>query len=72
MKRKFGFVFAVFAATVLVMALQKPVFLAWYAAGAPGTGIGDWLAVLPHGLALDLTVAGYVAGLPLLVPLASL
>ena len=72
MKRKFGFVFAVFAATVLVMALQKPVFLAWYAAGAPGTGIGDWLAVLRHGLSLDLTVAGYVTALPLLVTLATL
>ena len=72
MKRKFGFVLATFAATVLVMAVQKPVFMTWYAAEAAGAGFGGWMAVLWHGLKLDMTVAGYVTALPLLVTLATL
>ena len=72
MRRKIGFVLAVFAATVVLMVLQKPVFMAWYAAEAAGAGFGGWMAVLWHGLSLDLTVAGYVTAVPLLVMLASL
>ncbi len=72
MIRKFGFVVAVFVVTVLVMALQKPVFLAWYAAEAAGAGFVGWLEVLWHGLSLDMTVAGYVTVVPLLVMLVSL
>ena len=72
MRRKIGFVVATFAATVLVMAVQKPVFMAWYAVEAAGSGLGGWLSVLWHGLSLDLTVAGYVTALPLLVTLATL
>ena len=38
MRRKFAFLVAVFCATVLAMAVQKPVFMAWYAAEAAGAG----------------------------------
>lgn len=72
MKRKIAFLAATFAVTVVLMALQKPVFLAWYASEAAGYGLGSWLAVLGHGLSLDLTVAGYVTVVPLLVMLFSL
>ena len=34
MRRKLAFLVAVFCATVLAMAVQKPVFMAWYAAEA--------------------------------------
>ncbi|MDE5708147.1 MAG: sulfatase-like hydrolase/transferase [Alistipes sp.] len=71
MKRKLLFLFAVFAATVVSMAVQKPVFLAWYVA-SEGFSAADWWQVVWHGLSLDLTVAGYVTALPLLVVLASL
>ncbi len=64
MKRKLLFPIAVFAATTLLMVLWKPVFLAYYAVEA---SIGEWFAVLGHGLLLDLTVAGYVTVLPLLL-----
>ena len=37
MRRKLAFLVAVFCATVLAMAVQKPVFMAWYAAEAAGT-----------------------------------
>ena len=49
MKRKIGFVLAAFAATVVLMALQKPVFMAWYSVVASGAGFGGWLAVLDTG-----------------------
>lgn len=72
MKKKLLFVIAVFAATVLLMVVQKPVFLAYYAAEAAQTGIGGWWGVVRHGLTLDVTVAGYVTALPLLLTLLSL
>ena len=74
LRRKIAFPLAVFAATVGVMALQKPLFMAWYAGEAAATGAGwrGWFEVLGHGLSLDLTVAGYVAAVPLLVMLLSL
>ena len=71
MKRRVAFLAAVFAATTLLMALQKPVFMAWYAADAAGQGLGAWLAVVGHGLSLDMTVAGYVTVIPLLAALVS-
>ena len=72
MKRKLAFLVAVFCATVVMMAAQKPVFMAWYAADAAGAGFGDWLSVVWHGLTLDMTVAGYVTALPILLTLVSL
>ena len=57
MGKKLLFLAAVFAATVLLMAVQKPVFLAWYAAGQ-GFAAADWWQVVRHGLSLDMTVAG--------------
>ena len=70
-KKKIAFVLAVFCATVLLMAVQKPVFLAYYAADAAQASVGEWLGVVWHGLTLDSTVAGYVTALPLLLALVS-
>ena len=72
MKRKLAFLLAVFFATVVLMAVQKPVFMAYYAVEASGAGFRGWLDVLWHGLTLDMTVAGYVTVLPILVTLLSL
>ncbi len=67
MRRKLLFLLATFAATTLLLLLQKPVFLAYYAVEASKATVGEWFAVLGHGLLLDLTVAGYVTVLPLLL-----
>ena len=72
MQKRLLFPLAVFGATTLVMALQKPVFLLYYAAQASSYGFGDWCRVLWHGLSLDMTVAGYITALPLLLTLLSL
>ena len=72
MRRKLAFPIAVFAATVVMMAVQKPVLMAYYAVEAAGAGFRGWIDVLWHGLTLDMTVAGYVTALPILVTLLSL
>lgn len=72
MRRKLAFPIAVFAATVVMMAVQKPVFMAYYVVEAAGAGFRGWIDVLWHGLTLDMTVAGYVTALPILVTLLSL
>ena len=72
MRRKLVFPVAVFCATVVMMAVQKPVFMAYYAVEAAEAGFRGWIDVLWHGLTLDMTVAGYVTVLPILVTLLSL
>lgn len=72
MKRKLLFLAATFAATMLLMTIQKPVFLAYYAVEASKATFGEWVQVVWHGLLLDSTVAGYVTVLPLLLTLLSL
>ena len=63
-KKKLAFVFGVFCATVLLMAVQKPVFLAYYAADAAQASAGEWLGVVGHGPTLGSTRAGYVTPPP--------
>ena len=46
MRRKLAFPIAVFAATVVMMAVQKPVFMAYYAVEAAGAGFRGWIAAL--------------------------
>ncbi|MDO4757731.1 MAG: sulfatase-like hydrolase/transferase [Rikenellaceae bacterium] len=69
MKRKLLFLFAAWLATVVLMALQKPIFLLYYnELAAPYTWVDYW-AVVRHGLLLDSTVAGYLTALPILFTL---
>ncbi|MEG1645347.1 MAG: LTA synthase family protein [Alistipes sp.] len=72
MKRSIFFLIAVYGLTVALMALQKPLFLLFYTAQTAAMGDGVWWQVVAHGLSLDLTMAGYVTALPLLILLASL
>ena len=71
-RKKITFIFAVFFATIFLMALQKPVFLIRYAEMSQQASWVEWLQVVGHGLMHDLTVAGYVTALPVLVILVSL
>ncbi|MEG0788956.1 MAG: LTA synthase family protein [Alistipes sp.] len=72
MRRRILFLFVTFFSTVLFLALQKPVFLAYYPVQACEATVAEWWQVVWHGLKLDLTVAGYVTVLPLLLVLVSL
>ena len=72
MKRNILFLAAVFAASLLLMALEKPLFLLWYHAQATQASGVELALVVWNGLKLDLTVAGYITALPLLVALAAI
>ena len=72
MKRNILFLAAVFAASLLLMALEKPLFLLWYHAQAAQASGVELALVVWNGLKLDLTVAGYITALPLLVALAAI
>lgn len=71
MKRRILFIIVLFFATALLMAVQKPLFMAFHAARCAGCGAEAWWQVVRHGWTLDLTVAGYVTALPLLLVLVS-
>ena len=66
------FLGALFAMSLLVMAIEKPLFLLWYHAQAAEASAAELALVVWHGLKLDQTVAGYITALPLLVVLAAL
>ncbi|MEG2023060.1 MAG: LTA synthase family protein [Alistipes sp.] len=72
MKRRITFLLATFCTTLVLLVLQKPVFLLFYASQAAAASPHEWLQVVLHGLTLDLTVAGYVTALPLLLTILSL
>ena len=66
------FLGALFAMSLLVMAIEKPLFLLWYHAQAAEAPAAELALVVWNGLKLDQTVAGYITALPLLVVLAAL
>lgn len=53
------------------MALQKPLFLLWYAPLAADATTAELAAVSWHGLLLDSTTAGYLCVIPLLLMIAT-
>ena len=66
------FLGALFAMSLLVMAIEKPLFLLWYHAQAAEASAAELALVVWKGLKLDKTAAGYITALPLLVVLAAL
>ena len=73
MKQRLRFPLLLFLGSALLMALQKPLFVLLHR-GASTTPLtfGDLWQVICHGFSLDMTVAGYITALPLLVMLLSL
>ena len=71
MFRKISTIAAVFTVFLLLMALQKPLFLLWYASQAAEASFSELVGVSLHGLLLDLTVAGYLSVIPWLMLLAT-
>ena len=72
MKRRVLFLLVTFFVTVLLMAIQKPIFALWYHELFVDTAFNSWFHVLTHGLSLDITVAGYITALPALLTLISI
>ena len=69
MAHHFIFLPLLFVATIILQALQKIVFLAWYNDLAASCSIADLAGVVINGAKLDITIAGYVTALPILVML---
>ena len=57
-----------FAVTLLLMALQKVVFV-WF--HIPEASVVDFLAVVWNGWKLDISVAGYICAVPLLLTIVA-
>ncbi len=71
MLRKILFVVATYITSTLLMLVQKPLFLLWYAERAEGATPADIWGVVWHGLLLDSTTAGYISVIPWLLMLLS-
>ena len=71
MRRNILFILLLFAAVTALSALQKPVFLIWYASLVADAEAAELLKVVTSGLSLDMTMAGYVCALPILFVIGS-
>ena len=71
MKKRLVFLFLYFLAFLLILILQKPLFMLYNGACEKGLGIGDFLQVIWHGASLDAAVVGYLTIVPYLVILVS-
>ena len=69
MRRKLSIIAALYALTVVLMALQKPLFLAWYAERAAEATSSELWGVVWHGLLLDSTTSAYLCVVPWLLML---
>lgn len=67
MKNIISFLLKSYAAIMAIFILQKVLFLVFNASYGAGTGMGDWIMVLLHGLRLDLVASCYLMLIPLLI-----
>ncbi len=71
MKQRILFVLMVFVGFLPVFIVQKPLFMFYNHALCADCSWIDYLRVICHGLALDLTISGYLTIFPLLCALIS-
>lgn len=72
MKKKILFLIITFLAWLPVFAIQKPLFMLYNHSLAAGSSITDYLNVIWYGLKLDMTVAGYLTIIPLIITIISI
>ena len=71
MKRRIIYIVTVFLLFVVVFIVEKPIFMFYNDAIGRGCGLADFFSVMYHGVSLDMTTAGYLTMLPLLVVMVS-
>lgn len=71
MLRKIITLALLYLTSLVLMALQKPIFLAWYASRAADCSAAELWGVVCSGLLLDSTVAGYICVVPWLLLLVT-
>lgn len=60
-----------YVAFVAIFALQHPIFMGCYHSLYAQAGVMDFLAVMWHGLRLDMSMAGYMTAVPAIALIAS-
>lgn len=71
MLRKISLIVATFVTSLVLMALQKPLFLIWYAEQSAEASAAELLGVSLNGALLDSTMAGYLSVIPWLLMLVA-
>ena len=71
MRRNISVIVLMYLLTTVLMALQKPLFLAWYAARAAEASGAEIWGVGWNGLLLDSTTAAYLTVVPWLMMLVA-
>ena len=71
MRRKILIIIAIYITSLVLMALQKPLFLIWYAEQSAEATMAELVGVTLNGALLDSTMAGYIAAIPWLVLLVA-
>ena len=56
-----------YASLVVLFMVEKPLFMLYCGGLQHHYGIKDWMLVIWHGIPIDLSVAGYLTLLPVLV-----
>ena len=72
MKKRLLFILYTFVAWVAVFAIQKPLFLLYHHEMAANHSLWEFLQVILNGLKLDVTMAGYLTAIPLLLTIVSI
>jgi len=71
MRRNISAIVLMYLLTTVLMALQKPLFLVWYAARATEATSAELWGVVWHGMLLDSTTAAYLTVVPWLMMLVA-
>lgn len=71
MKSRLLFIIAIYIAWLPVFIIQKPLFMLYNLPANKAVNLGDYLSVIWHGLSLDLSMAGYLTAIPLLLVLVA-
>ena len=66
------YILLLFVGTLVLLTLQKPLFLLWYAELASEAEVAELWGVVSHGISLDATMAGYICAIPILLTLLCL
>ena len=72
MKRRVLFIIYIFISWVAIFAIQKPLFLLYNYKLAANHSFSELLQVVLNGLKLDITMAGYLTAIPLLLTIVSI
>ncbi len=72
MLQRFKYLLATYFATIALMAFQKIIFLVTYFSTASAYGVVEWFKIFANGVILDISTAGYITVLQLLLLIFSL